>query len=65
MDTTRRYPRTLAEAFPSDRAPAIERPAPGQWREVAVEAALWAGMAVVFTAPFWWHLVARRIGGAA
>lgn len=27
MDTTRRYPRSLAEAFPDVRAPAIERPA--------------------------------------
>lgn len=26
--TTRRYPRTLAEAFPDVRAPAIERPRP-------------------------------------
>ncbi len=28
MDTTRRFPRTTAEAFPCERYAAIERPAP-------------------------------------
>lgn len=28
MKTTRRFPRTLAEAFPAERACAIERPPP-------------------------------------
>jgi hypothetical protein len=28
MDTIRRYPRTLAEAFPHERACALERPRP-------------------------------------
>lgn len=31
-DTTRRYPRSLADAFPDERAHCLERPAPSLWR---------------------------------
>jgi hypothetical protein len=41
MDTTRRYPRSLAEAFPDERACCIEVPASWPRWHVAV---YWAGV---------------------
>lgn len=61
-DTTRRYPRSTREAFAHERFAAVERPTPRPtWRDRLVEAAIYAVMAVVFTAPLWWHLAARAL----
>ncbi|MCX8003681.1 MAG: hypothetical protein N2688_01805 [Burkholderiaceae bacterium] len=45
--TTRRYPRTLAEAFPAERACALERPAPRRWLDRAWAAAGWIGLTAI------------------
>lgn len=59
--TVRRFARSQAEAFADVRAAAVERPAPTRWQDNAIEACLWVLMAVVLTAPFWWHLVAKAL----
>lgn len=57
MDTTRRYPRTLAEAFPDVRAPAIERPAPrigpAGWLVVSILAVLACAGVAHIVASIW------------
>lgn len=40
--TTRRYPRSLSDAFPDERAPAVERPA-----QSGYSCAWWLAMAIV------------------
>jgi len=46
--TSRRHPRTLADAFPCERANAIERPASrNKWADRAMAAAIGVTLAVV------------------
>jgi len=55
--TTRRWPRTLGDAFPDEQTPVIEPP-PRTLMKRAIEAFWWAasGLAVVamLTSPLWW-----------
>lgn len=63
--TTRRYPRTTAEAFRGpDYACAVERPEAASPRRLLSDLSTAVGMVAVCAIPFWAGSLARWIGGA-
>jgi hypothetical protein len=59
--TTRRFPRSLAEAFPDERACAVERPRRRTWLYEAGMCVAFAGVVLLFIVGA--HTVARYFGG--